>query len=173
MASLPRLRQDILDNPVQKVEIKHLLRDSGSWFWRAVYAFTTFLLIAPILWGYSIHFQKTLEIVGGLLLFTNLVAIILVEMKAINYAVASVGREISGRTWELLTLTGVDSWRIIMGKWLGVFKIMLRDFGYLYVLRIGTIFWFLSRESLHDQGFCYHWRDSNNVCLSSIISKCR
>ncbi len=168
MVSLPRLRQDILDNPVQRVEIKHLLRDRDGLFWNAVYGFSFVLLIAPLLWGFSPHFQRTLEIVVGLLLIMNLTAIIFVETKAINYAVDSIGRELRGKTWELLTLTGVDSSRIIEGKWFGVLKFMLRDFSYLYVLRVGALFWISARTSLIEQGFNPHFQYSFLPVISDV-----
>ena len=168
MVSLPRLRQDILDNPIQRVEITHLLRDRGGSFWNVVYGFSFVLLIAPILWGFSPHFQKTLEIVVGLLLIVNLTAIIFVETKTISYAVDSIGRELRGKTWELLILTGMDSGSIIEGKWLGVFKFMLRDFGYLYVLRVGALFWIVARTSLIEQGFNLHFQYSYRPSLTNV-----
>jgi hypothetical protein len=157
MATFPRYRQDVVDNPVQRAERSHLLRTNMSRFWRAVYAITMFAIVAPILWGFGIHFHRTLEFSLGLLFFINVVMIFAVEMRIMNHASDSIKREFQGKTWDLLILTGVDTWRLILGKWVGSIRGNRREIVYLYALRVSTFFWGMVAHFLSQDGFS-RWR---------------
>jgi hypothetical protein len=153
MATLPNYRQDILDNPVQRAERAHILRSGMSRFWRAVYAISIFTIIAPILWGFSVHFHKTLEISVALLFFINAVMIFVVEMRVMSHSAESIRREFQGKTWDLLILTGVDTWRLILGKWLGAIRGNRREILFLYALRVSTFMWAFVMFFLPRDGF--------------------
>jgi len=157
MATLPNYRQDILDNPVQRAERTHLLQGGMSWFWRAIYASTILAILAPILWGFGVYFHSTLEISLGLLVLINIVMIFVVEMRVMSHAAESIRREFQGKTWDLLILTGVDTWRLILGKWLGSIRGNWREIAYLYVLRVSTFIWGMVALLLQEDGFAA-WR---------------
>lgn len=143
MAVLPRLREDILDNPIALAEFKHIHRAGVGWFWRILYLITALALFLPLLYAESKWFHRTLNDVGVFLLMLNFTATLAVELRAINLADRSMSRERTGGTWELLVMTGVDTWRVVLGKWLGVIRAVRRDFLFLIFLRASSLFWLL------------------------------
>ena len=166
MASLPRYQQDIIDNPIQRAERLHLLRGDLSRFWKGVYAITIFTIVAPILWGFTVHFHGTLEFALVMLLCLNGVMIFAVEMRIMNHASDSIKREFQGRTWDLLILTGVDTWRLILGKWIGAIRGNRREIVFLYALRISTLFWAMVSIYLKEDGFHrwdHYWKNEPPV----------
>lgn len=138
---MPRLQHDLLDNPVARHEAIHLKRSHGKWFRRIAVLLTVFLMIAPVLWGGSIHFFQTLQNVVIALMAHNFAWNIHAVMKATAAAVDSIRREKQGKTWEVLTLTSVDVWRVVLGKWLGVMRYLLPDFALMWALKVALLLW--------------------------------
>lgn len=153
MTTFPHYQRDIRDNPVQRAEQSHFTPKKVWWFWRASYALTLFLTVAPILWGVGVHFYKTLGLSAGFLILLNIPLIFIIEMRIISQASESMRREFDGKTWDLLIMTGVDTWRLVIGKWLGVIKSNRRDIAFLYFLRVSTFFWALTTHFLREDGF--------------------
>lgn len=165
MSSFPRYHQDIVDNPVQRHERDHLRRERFSWFSRGLYAFTILIMLTPLLLGtFEAHFQYWLEVSFTLLIFLNAVVIFAIEMRIMGSSADAMRREFQGKTWELLILTGVDTWRLILGKWIGVIRGHRRDILFLYLLRFVTFIWGMVFYYLRQDGF-YMWRSD----LSSTI----
>lgn len=159
MSTRPNYHKDIADNPVQRHERAHIKRERMSWFSRGLYAIAILTMIVPILWGFSIHFHRTLEIVVVILFILNAVAIFAVEMRIMGNSADSMRREFQGRTWDLLILTGVDTWRLVLGKWLGTIRGHRRDVLFLYSLRFVTFLWGMTIYHLAEDGFrTWCWR---------------
>lgn len=159
MSAFPNLQTDVFNNPVAWREAVGALRNRSKWFWRGACALTALLLIAPALYGYY-HFSQALGTLAGLMAVANVFVYVLVALRTITAAVDTVVRERRGQTWELLMLTGVSTWRVVLGKWLGTLRFMLRDYAWLFVLRMGLFFWWFSAErSLWQQVAHLDWRD--------------
>ncbi|GEM_PF-2794919 len=163
MSTLPRYRQDLADNPVQRHERHHLRRERMSWFSRGLYAITLFAMLAPILWGFNVYFYSTLEASVIMLILLNIVMIFATEMRIITDAAESIRREFQGRTWTLLILTGVDTWRLILGKWLGVIRGHKRSIAFLYILRLMTFIWGMGYYRLERSGLDLNYWDRTST----------
>ena len=149
-AILTQLKAAVHQNPLARREYVSRARSRSRWFWRVAYGITAFLLLAPFLWGFSATFPRTLTDVLGFLLMMNVIAFPLVVIRTISTANQSMVDERTGKTWELLMLTGVGSWRLILGKWLGTMRFMLRDYVWLFALRGGVLVWGIAHINMTD-----------------------
>lgn len=163
MLTLPRLQQDVLQNPIADAQIKHIKRQGMGWFWRLLYIVTILAILAPLYNANDPYFQRGLGEVVAVLLLLNFAGLLAVELRAINLADKAIAREFTGRTWELLIMSGVDTWRVVLGKWLGVVRTVLPDYGYVYVLRICTLFWASAMTNLQFRGFGTYWNATNGL----------
>lgn len=159
------IHNNILDNPIERRESTGLKRQRGKWFWRIMYGITAFILSIPILWGTGKHFYDSLQVTLSLLVVINVIVFVLVAIRAVSSGSDSVYRERRGKTWELLMLTGVSNWRVVFGKWLGVMRHLLRDFAWLYIVRIGTLFWIVINVNLQND---FSWRELHAYYDSSV-----
>ena len=150
MALWQAFTQDMNNNPIAWREQLMLKRWRGKWFWRILFGSLVFLFIAPILWGASQYYYERMQFWLGMLVFANIIVYPLVSLRAITIASESVSRERTGRTWELLMLTGVSTWRLVLGKWVGTMRFMMKDFAWLYALRVVTIFWAVLANNLYE-----------------------
>lgn len=153
MATRTDYQRNILDNPVQRAEHFHRYNQRISWFWRAIYGGALLTIIAPIFFGLGDSFLNSLNIIFGILIMFNMVAIFVMEMRIMSQAAESIRSEFQGKTWELLILTGVDTWRLVIGKWLGTITGNIRNILLLYVLRLGALFWGMVYMYLQQDGF--------------------
>lgn len=151
MSIQQHLQNTIFDNPIRWRETITLARQRGKWFWRSLFAVTIFLLIAPILWGFKAPFAQHLSTALAFLLIANIVLYPLMSLRAITTAYDSVARERRDKTWDLLMLTGVGTWQLVLGKWIGTMRSLLSGFAWLYGLRIGTYLWYIAQISLETQ----------------------
>jgi hypothetical protein len=79
----------------------------------------------------------------------NAIVYLVIVLKSVATANDSTYRERRGKTWELLMLTGVSNWRVVFGKWLGVMQSLSRDYLWLYLIRIGTLVWFVVQQNFY------------------------
>lgn len=150
MALLQAFQHDIKNNPIAWREQIMLKRWRGKWFWRVLFGILIFLFMAPIFVGATRHYYKHLNFWLSWLVFANVIFYLLVSIRALTTASESVSRERNGKTWELLMLTGVSAWQVVLGKWVGIMRHMAKDFAWLYALRVVTIFWAVMSNNLID-----------------------
>jgi len=129
------------DNPIRWREILTLRRQKGKWFWRVMYGLSAFIMVIPILWGGAEYFRDVYNFTIGALVFANIIAFLLVALRGVLIANDAIQRERRENTWELLMLTGVSRWRLILGKWFGVMRVTAPNYLWLFLVRLGTIFW--------------------------------
>ena len=141
------IQDNLFDNPITWREFVTLFRQRGKWFWRILYAVTALIIVSPVIFGWGQHYADAVEFVAALLIFLNIFIYPLVIVRSIMTANETVSRERRGRTWDLLMLTGVSTWRVVFGKWLGTMRFIARDYMWLYVLRVSAFFWFLAAEA--------------------------
>jgi len=159
MSLLPQYRKDVLDNPIQRHEREHIRREGISWFAYGMYALALLAICLPILLGLlRQHFFWAIHDSYYALILFNLIAIFAIEMRIINNSAESFRREFQGKTWDLLILTGADTWRLVIGKWLGVIRGHWRDTVFLYVLRVAAFTYGIIFHNLRQDGFA--WRDA-------------
>ena len=135
------IHNNLLDNPIQRRETTTLQRQRGKWSWRLMYGITAFILFIPVLWGFGKYFSDSVGVTIGLLVFANIVVFLTAVFRAVINTSSAMYRERQGKTWELLMLTGVSNWRVVTGKWIGAMRHLIRDYAWLYVIRLGTLFW--------------------------------
>ncbi|MCU0512116.1 MAG: hypothetical protein MUE40_06045 [Anaerolineae bacterium] len=162
MSSYPVLQTDVYNNPIAWREAVGVFRSRSQWFWRVACAITAFVVLIPVLHG-QYYFWRSLNTAIGILLMMNIILFPMFIVRTITMAVDSVARERRGQTWELLLLTGVSTWRVIMGKWLGTLRGLLRDCLWLYGLRLALFAGFIAERSLHPYLRDVHWRDYDTV----------
>jgi|GEM_PF-3224432 len=144
------LHSNILENPIQQRENLTLNRQRGKWFWRIMYAISVLLFLIPVLWGFGKHFYESINFTLGLLALANVIVGILLVVRAVTTASDSMYLERRGKTWDLLMLTGVSNWRVVLGKWTGIMRHLTRNYAWLYVIRLGTLFWGVASVNLND-----------------------
>lgn len=144
------LHSNILENPIQHRENLTLNRQRGKWAWRIMYVITAFLFLIPVLWGSGKHFYGSINFTLGFLGLANVAIAILVIIRAVTTASDSMYRERRGKTWELLILTGVSNWRVVLGKWGGIMRHLSREYVWLYVIRLSTLFWMVVSMNLNE-----------------------
>jgi hypothetical protein len=132
------LHHNFIDNPIMRHEALTLNRQRGKWFWRIMFALTTLLILSPVFLGFSRYFYDSVGVAATFLVIANVFIYPMVVIRAIT---TSTSLEHGGKTWDLLILTGVSNWRLVLGKWLGVMRFIKRDFIWLYVVRIATLLW--------------------------------
>ncbi|MAU10136.1 MAG: hypothetical protein CL607_09965 [Anaerolineaceae bacterium] len=137
----------------------------GKWIWRAAVAISIFAFIWPILAGYTSRFYNELNGAVGALAVINFFVFIKVVMSTLSTANQSIIRERTGRTFELLQLTGISHWRFVLGKWAGVMKAMLRDYVWLWFLRVGMLMWASAQMGLHE----VNWEARHSSVLSDVV----
>jgi hypothetical protein len=142
------IQHNLLDNPIVRLEISTLKRQGGKWMVWLPYVLTALVMLIPVFWGFSRDFYNSINVTLTLLVIGNAIVYLIVVFKAIGTANDSTYRERRGKTWELLMLTGVSNWRMVFGKWLGVMRHLIRDFTWLYLLRVGTFLWFVAQMNL-------------------------
>jgi hypothetical protein len=148
------IHDNLFDNPITWREFITLFRQRGKWFWRILYAVTALIIFSPVFFGWGQHYDDAVEFVSVFLIFLNIFVYPLVVVRSVMTANETVARERRGRTWDLLMLTGVSTWRVVFGKWLGTMRFIARDYVWLFVLRVSAFFWFLAadsyKEGIHD-----------------------
>ncbi|MEO1289595.1 MAG: ABC transporter permease subunit [Chloroflexota bacterium] len=149
---------NITDNPIQRLENIVLNRQRGKWFRRIMYLLTALIIAIPIFWGFGRNFYDSLNFTLGFLVILNILVFVLVVIRAVQMGADSMYRERRNRTWELLMLTGVSNWRVVMGKWVGIMRHLVRDYLWLFVVRFGTIFWTAINYNLLED---YTYRELN------------
>ncbi len=164
MTTFTTWQHNVLDNPVARREWLTLRRGRSKWFWRGAVGITFFLAILPLLNGYNRWFHQTLSTTSGLLVFANMAVFGAVVLRTVTVATDSVIREKRGQTWELLALTGSGVGRIVLGKWFGTMRFMLRDYLWLFVIRAVLFFWMLAIHSTRG----WDWRDIENMTLANV-----
>jgi hypothetical protein len=151
------IRHDIqdnwLDNPIAWREFITLFRQRGKWFWRVLYGLTLLVVVTPLFFNWSRHLDDAVSFIFGTLLLANIFIYPLVVVRTIMTANESVSRERRGYTWDLLMLTGVGTWRVVIGKWLGTLRFITRDYGWLFFLRISAFFWYVVQHSFYSYGW--------------------
>jgi hypothetical protein len=157
------IRHNLLDNPLMRLEESTLKRQRGKWLVWLPYVLTILVMLIPVFWGFSGDFYNSVMVTLNLLIIGNAIVYLVVVLKALSTANDSTYRERRDKTWELLMLTGVSNWRVVFGKWLGVMRHLIRDFAWLYLLRLGTFLWFIAQMNLY--------RDHND-CLYAYYSSC-
>jgi len=148
------------DNPIRWREILTLRRQRGKWFWRTMYGLSAFIMLIPVLWGGSDIFMDAFHFTISVLVIANMVAYILVVLRGVLTANDAIQRERRDNTWDLLMLTGVSRWRLILGKWFGVMRITAVDYLWLFLLRLGTIFWAVGQTNANQISYntgYYDW----------------
>lgn len=148
MSLQQRIHSYVFDNPIAWRETVTLQRSRSKWYWRVMIGGTLLLLCLPILWGFNDPFYQHLNIIVSIQIIVNVLLYPLVVVRTITTASNSVHQERSGRTWELLLLTGVGTWRLLLGKWLGVMRFMWRDYLWMFLLRAGTLLWAVAAQNL-------------------------
>ena len=160
------LHYNLIDNPIMRRENLTLNRQRGKWFWRIMFGLTTFIIFIPVLWGFGRHFYDSVTVTAVLLVIANVLIYPMVIIRTIGTASDSMFKERTGKTWDLLMLTGVSNWRLVLGKWGGVMRFLKRDYLWLFVVRIATILWFnISFNLEHDYDYSqlnYHYNNWNN-----------
>lgn len=141
------IHDNLLNNPIAWREFVTLFRQRGKWFWRILYGLTTLLIITPLFFGWSRHYDDAVGFIAAALIFANVIIYPLVIVRSIMTTNESVARERRSRTWDLLMLTGVSTWRVVFGKWLGAMRFATRDYVWLYVLRVSAFLWFIAADS--------------------------
>lgn len=165
MTTVLHWENDVRNNPLQRLETMLLFRRRGKWFWRGVFALTIILFLVPFFYNRPYDFDNAVEITTVLLGTLNLGAMIMLVLRAANFGGNTLGRELNGRTWEMLILTGVDARRLVIGKWLGVFRYMLRDALWLVTVRMMVMFWVLV---MHQMNMTYDYVARQGVVFSDI-----
>ena len=111
--------------------------------------------------GITVHFFGTFHDATVVWILLNVVCIFVVEMRIMSHAAESIRREFQGKTWDLLILTGVNTWRLILGKWSGAIRGNRREILFLYFLRVMTFFWAMILSNLRLDGFGWYNSRSN------------
>jgi hypothetical protein len=137
------------DNPIRWREILTMRRQKGKWFWRVLIGLSIFIMLIPILWGGSKYFQNAFSFTLVALVVANIVAYVLVVLRGVLTASEAVTRERRDKTWELLMLTGVSRWRLILGKWFGALRITTGSYLWLLFIRLGTVFWAVGQMNVN------------------------
>jgi hypothetical protein len=158
------IRHNLLDNPLVRLEETTLKRQSGKWLLWLPYLVTVLVMLIPVFWGFSRDFYNSINLTLTLLIIGNAIVYLVVVLKALSIANDSTYRERRGKTWELLMLTGVSNWRVVFGKWLGVMRHLVRDFAWLYVLRLGTFLWFIAQQNLYRDHYDCLYAYGYNPC---------
>jgi hypothetical protein len=158
------IQHNLLDNPIVRLEVSTLKRQSGKWLVWLPYVLTILVMLIPVFWGFSSDFYNSITVTLSLLVIANAIIYVIVVLKAIGTANDSTYRERRGKTWELLMLTGVSNWRMVFGKWLGVMRHLIRDFAWLYLLRAGTFLWYVAQMNLQ--------RDYDYNCFYGYSNYC-
>lgn len=140
------IQENFLDNPIAWREHIMLFRQRGKWFWRITYALTLLIIIVPVFFYWSRYLRESVEFTASVLLMVNIFAYPLVVVRAIMTVNEGIARERRSKTWDLLMLTGVSTWRVVVGKWLGTLRFLMRDFIWLFILRVTVFFWFAFRD---------------------------
>ncbi len=96
--------------------------------------------------------------IGLLLMITMNVALyVVVILITLGLSAASITREKTGKTWESLLLTNIDSRRIVLGKWWASMLALWGDHLMIGLLRLGMVAWvivaFAQNRGLPDAPF--------------------
>ncbi|MCA9915752.1 MAG: ABC transporter permease, partial [Anaerolineae bacterium] len=150
------------DNPIRWREILTLRRQRGKWFWRFMVGFSALIMLIPVLWGDALKFRDAFSFTIAALVIANVVAYVLVVLRGVLTATDAIQRERRDNTWDLLMLTGVSRWQLILGKWFGVMRVTAVDYLWLFFLRLGTIFWAVGQMNFNQISYTsenyYSWR---------------
>jgi hypothetical protein len=80
---------------------------------------------------------------GVLLLLVNLSLYPVVTLVMLALARGSIAREKEGGTWQLLRLTTINNWQIVIGKWWASLKALNGDQSMILVLRVGLAAYYI------------------------------
>ncbi len=143
-----------MHGPIAQAELAHQWHSTGQPRWRQqLYAVErrVGLALALILYGGELAgallrrdptpIGETLGFAATLLvIFTGLYHFLLM-FRTLALGANSITREKTGKTWEMLVLTGVDARQIVWGKWWATVLRQWRQYALLGVLRAGVIAW--------------------------------
>ncbi|MCB9458123.1 MAG: hypothetical protein H6670_00635 [Anaerolineaceae bacterium] len=164
------LKSYVTDNPIQQAESLMLLRGRngwwGKWLWRLAIGLVVFLLILPFINGGNTWFRHDLNVTISLLVLIQVVLYAKIMMATLATGAQSVVRERTGRTLDLLLLTGINHRQFVLGKWLGVMRSVLRDHAWLWILRVGTLVWYSAYWQVN---LNTPWNQYDEVRLSGVI----
>ena len=74
-----------------------------------------------------------------------------------------------GKTWEPLILTGMGTWRVVMGKWLGTMGFLRREYIYLFAVRVGFAIWFNTYLFLWETIKILSWQERRAVLEQATL----
>jgi hypothetical protein len=80
---------------------------------------------------------------GILLLMVNLSLYPVVTLVMLALARGSIAREKEGGTWQILRLTTINNWQIVIGKWWASLQALNGDQGMVIVLRVGLAAYYI------------------------------
>jgi hypothetical protein len=106
------------------------------------YTAATFLNRVPFVLFYDIP-TSLHAYTGVLILMVNLSLYPVVTLVMLALARGSIAREKEGGTWQILRLTTINNWQIVIGKWWASLKALNGDQGMVVVLRVGLTAYYI------------------------------
>lgn len=107
-----------------------------------IYSIATVFNLMPIILFYDIPTSYH-SYTGLLLVLMNVSLYPVVTLVTLALARGSISREKEGRTWQLLRLTNINNWQLILGKWWASLKALNGDQTMVIVLRIGLFAYYI------------------------------
>jgi hypothetical protein len=106
------------------------------------YAAATLFNVLPLVLFYDIP-TSFHAYTGILLLMVNLSLYPVVTLVMLALARGSIAREKEGGTWQILRLTTINNWQIVIGKWWASLQALNGDQGMVIVLRVGLAAYYI------------------------------
>jgi hypothetical protein len=145
-------------NPILRAELYHYQRGQTKrrWrWWHIPWQLLTLIsnlsvIVALIAALVSFEIDATQELLttilsivllapGFVLIPVTIVMHFRLILQTLTVASDSIAREKRSGTWDIMLLTGIDSRRLILGKWWAILRSLARPYAYLAFLRVGTI----------------------------------
>ncbi|MGB1286875.1 MAG: hypothetical protein ACPG7F_10110, partial [Aggregatilineales bacterium] len=163
-------------------EVATLKRSRGKWFWRFITGSSLLAFLLPLLFAtadieiqfrqYSylrFNFIQALQL-SLLVLGTSAAAWYgLLLFRTIAVSGGLVLSERRGKTWETLLLTGMGTWRVVLGKWAGAMGFLRRDYLYLFAVRVGFAIWMNAYLYLNDTIRYLSWQESQEMFYGATL----
>lgn len=151
-----------LQNPVLQAELRHqwhvieTSRSGRGWIAVALLMLIPALLASLVYFFGGVVGWRGLPVVpvvdGGLFSFVfavgwllmvtmNVALYVVVLLVTLGLSASSITRERTGKTWDNLVLTNMDSRRIVLGKWWASVIAMWGDHLMIGLLRLGLVAW--------------------------------
>lgn len=141
-----------VNNPVMQAELRHqqrvIVTSRSGRFWIALAVIMLVpALIAALLYvvgAFTGADVSALWNTGGYsvglhLMIMNLALYVVVTLVTMGLAANSISREQTGKTWETLLITTLDTQQIILGKWSATLRALWGDQIMLALLRVGLV----------------------------------